>query len=217
MTAPVPSSVADAHRRVADEFTVTAAAVPRAAWGDPAPPEGWAARDVVGHLVEWFPGFLVSSTGIELPPGPSVDEDPAGAWRVQRDAVQELLDDPTVAGVEYDFPHMGTMTLGDVVERIYVGDVFLHRWDLGVATGQEVVLDEATCEAMLSGMVPMEGALRSSGHYGPRFDVPDDAPVQDRLLAFIGRDPAWRPDQAQVESSQSDPVSPDREGGRAVG
>jgi hypothetical protein len=23
--------------------------------------------------------------------------------------------------------------------------------------------------------------------------VPDDAPVQDRLMAFVGRDPAWRP------------------------
>lgn len=191
--APLPTTAADAHRRVATEFSAVVDAVDPAAWDEPAPPEGWVARDVVGHLVEWFPGFLVASTGIELAPGPSVAEDPAGAWHTQTDAVQALLDDPTLAGAEHDFPHMGSMTLGDVVERIYVGDVFLHRWDLGVATGHQIELDEATCEAMLTGMMPMEDALRSSGHYGPRFEVPGDAPVQDRLLAFIGRDPAWRP------------------------
>lgn len=186
-----PRSAADAHRRVAGEFSATVAAVDPSAWDRPAPPDGWVARDVVRHLVEWFPGFLVSSTGLELPPGPSVDRDPAGAWRALADGVQALLDDPEVAGVEYDFPHMGTMTLGDVVDQIYVGDVFLHRWDLGLATGQDVVLDAATCEVMLAGMEPIDEVLRSSGHYGPRVRVEDEAPVQDLLVAFIGRDPAW--------------------------
>ena len=39
----------------------------------------------------------------------------------------------------------------------------------------------------------MEEALRSSGHYGPAVPVAADAPVVDRLVGFIGRDPAWRP------------------------
>lgn len=42
---------------------------------------------------------------------------------------------------------------------------------------------------MLEGMLPMDEALRQSGHYGPKVEVPDDADVQTRLLAFIGRDP----------------------------
>jgi hypothetical protein len=33
--------------------------------------------------------------------------------------------------------------------------------------------------------------LRSSGHYGPRVDVPNDADPATRLIAFIGRDPDW--------------------------
>ena len=41
-------------------------------------------------------------------------------------------------------------------------------------------------------MQPIDELLRTSGHYGPRVPVPDDAPAQDRLAAFIGRDPAWR-------------------------
>jgi hypothetical protein len=31
--------------------------------------------------------------------------------------------------------------------------------------------------------------LRASGQYGPRVEVPADADVQTRLIAFIGRDP----------------------------
>jgi hypothetical protein len=42
---------------------------------------------------------------------------------------------------------------------------------------------------MLDGIEPMDEALRSSGHYGPKVAVPDDAGEQDRLLAFLGRQP----------------------------
>jgi hypothetical protein len=38
-------------------------------------------------------------------------------------------------------------------------------------------------------MLPMDEALRQSGQYGPRVHVADDADVQTRLLAFIGRTP----------------------------
>ena len=180
---------AEAHRRVAAEFTSTVEGVEPPRWDDPAPPEGWVARDVVRHLVEWFPAFLAGATGISLPAGPSVDDDPVGAWRAQCAAVQALLDDPTVAHEEHDLPHLGRTTLAQAIDRIYTGDVFLHRWDLARATGQDETLDPETCAAMLEGMLPMDDALRQSGHYGPRVDVPEDADPQTKLLAFIGRHP----------------------------
>ena len=183
------ASPADEHRRVAAAFTATVEGTPPAAWDDPAPPEGWVARDVVRHLLEWFPAFLRASTGIALPTGPSVDDDPAAAWRTQADAVQALLDDPIEAEREHDFAHLGTMPLAQAIDRIYTGDVFLHRWDLARATGQDETLDPAKCAEMLAGMLPMDDALRQSGHYGPRVEVPDDADVQTKLLAFIGRTP----------------------------
>lgn len=180
---------AEEHRQIAGEFTTTVEGVAPDAWDAPAPPEGWVARDVVRHLVEWFPGFLQGSVGIELPEGPSVDDDPAGAWRTQTEAVQALLDAPEVAGTEHEFDHLGTMTLGQAISMVYVGDVFLHRWDLARATGQDETLDADRCAAMLEGMLPMDQALRQSGHYGPRVEVPEDADAQTRLLAFIGRTP----------------------------
>jgi uncharacterized protein (TIGR03086 family) len=72
---------------------------------------------------------------------------------------------------------------------IYTNDVFMHQWDLARATGQDERLDPDKCAAMLEGMLPMDEAMRQSGHYGPRVQVPDDADAQTRMLAFIGRTP----------------------------
>ena len=183
------SGPADEHRRVAGAFTTTVEGVAPESWDQPAPPEGWVARDVVRHLVEWFPAFLEGAVGITMPAGPSVDDDPVGAWRVQTVAVQELLDDPDIADREHDLPHIGRMPLGQAIDMIYINDVFMHRWDLARATGQDETLDADKCAAMFEAMLPMDEALRESGEFGPRVDVPEDADAQTKMLAFIGRTP----------------------------
>jgi uncharacterized protein (TIGR03086 family) len=180
---------AEEHRWIAAAFTATVEGATPQAWDEPAPVEGWTARDVVRHLVEWFPAFLHGTTGIALPAAPSVDEDPVAAWCSQADAVQALLDDPTVADHVHDLPHIGTMPLGRAIDMIYTSDVFLHRWDLARATGQDDTLDHDKCVEMFEGMLPLDEVLRQSGQYGPRVDVPDDADIQTKLLAFIGRTP----------------------------
>ena len=182
-------TAADEHRHVADAFTATVENIDGAAWDNPAPPDGWVARDVVRHLVEWLPEFLSGATGITLPAGPSVDVDPVAAWRAHADAVQALLDDPQTAEVEHDLPHIGRMTLAQAINMIYTPDVFMHRWDLARATGQDETLDADRCAAMLADMLPMDDVLRQSGQYGPRVVVADDADAQTKLLAFIGRHP----------------------------
>ena len=118
-----------------------------------------------------------------------MDEVPVGAWRAQTDAVQGLLDDPAIAGREHDLPHIGRMPLAVAIDRIYTPDVFMHRWDLARATGQDETLEASKCAELLAGMEPMDEALRASGHYGPRVEVPEDADPQTKLLAFIGRTP----------------------------
>jgi uncharacterized protein (TIGR03086 family) len=182
-------SAADEHRRVADLFTERVRGVPDGAWDNQSPVEAWVARDVVRHLVEWFPAFLRSGTGIELDKGPSVDEDPVAAWTVHSDAVQELLDDPATADTVLVDQHIGEVPLGQAIDRFYTADVFMHTWDLARATGQDETLDPDKCAALLEGMLPLDDLLRASGQFGPRIDVPAGADVQTRMLAFIGRRP----------------------------
>jgi len=179
----------DEHRLVAGDFTEVVEGTSARAWDNPAPVEGWAARDVVRHLVEWSRSFLADAAAVELPEGPSADDDPVGAWRTHADAVQALLDDPATAGRRLSNPHTGDLPLDVAIDRFYTSDVFMHTWDLARATGQGVTLDPERCAEMLAGMEPMDDVLRASGHYGPKVAVPADADVQSRLLAFIGRDP----------------------------
>lgn len=178
---------AEEHRRRAGTFTDRV--VGTTDWDAPAPVEGWTARDVVRHLVEWFPAFLEAGAGVRLERGPSVDDDPLEAWRVHSDAVQRLLDDPATPGKVLDNRHIGEVPLDQAVDRFYTSDVFMHTWDLARATGQDESLDPEKCAELLAGMEPVEEAMRSSGQYGPRVEVPDDADAQTRLLGFIGRDP----------------------------
>lgn len=105
------------------------------------------------------------------------------------DAVQSLLDDPATAGKTLSDKHIGEVPLDRAVSRFYTTDVFMHTWDLARATGQDETLDSARCAELLAGMEPMDAALRSSGHYGPRVEVAAGADAQTRLLAFIGRNP----------------------------
>ncbi len=183
-------SPAERHRHIAGTFTDRVRAT--RSWDAPAPVAGWTARDVVGHLVGWFPPFLAAGAGIELPSGPSVAEDPVAAWQVHCDGVQALLDDPETPRRELVNKHLGNVPLDQAIDRFYTSDVFMHTWDLARATGQDDRLDADFCAALLGGMEPMDDLLRSSGQYGPRVPTPDDADAQTRLLGFIGRDPFWK-------------------------
>ena len=189
MTLSAMPDAAEHHRKIAADFTARVVAVDPAAWDNPAPVEGWRARDVVRHLVEWLPGFLSSGADVDLPKGPSPDDDPLGAWQVHCAGVQALLDDPASADVMFSNPHTGDLPLPDAIATFYTPDVFMHTWDLARATGLDETLDEAMCAELLEGMLPIDDLLRSSGQYGPRVEVPDDADVQTRLLGFIGREP----------------------------
>ena len=188
MTTPEDGPAAE-HRRVAGLFTELVRTTPDDAWDNQSPVKEWRARDVVRHLVEWFPGFLAGGSGITLPQGLSADDDPVAAWQVQADAVQSLLDDPRTRERVLSNRHIGEVPLDEGIDRFYTSDVFMHTWDLARATGQEVTLDPDKCAAMLAGMEPIEDMIRQSGQYGPRVPVPDDADAQTRLIAFIGRDP----------------------------
>ena len=176
---------ADRYRRIADELSARVDAVPQDAWDRPAPCEGWLARDVVGHLVGWVPGLFL---GADWQPSRSVAEDPAAAWHDLDDALRALLDDPAATTRELDLPP-GRMTVDRALDMIVTNDVLIHTWDLARATGLDEQLLQDEVESMLVGIQPMDEVLRSSGHYGPKVAVADDADAQTQLLAFLGRHP----------------------------
>jgi uncharacterized protein (TIGR03086 family) len=182
------TEISQRYRNVAAQFTRRVVLVPAYGWENPAPCQGWVARDVVGHLVEWLPQFFFGTWDIAPPSGPTVAEDPVAAWVGIDATIQAALDDPAVADRQRT-TRMGHGSFARQFDMIGTGDVLLHTWDLARATGLDETLDPDEVHRMFDGMQAMEEILRSSGQFGPRVEVPADADEQTRLIAFIGRRP----------------------------
>jgi uncharacterized protein (TIGR03086 family) len=185
-------TTAERFRRVAGRFSDRVNEVPATAWSNPAPCAGWTARDIVRHVVEWVPA-VIGRSGITFGSGPSVDDDPAGAWHALANTLQLSLDNPDVAARMFDAGPPGEMSVENAIGMLVTGDVLIHTWDLAVAAGLDSQLDPIIVSEMLVGMQPIDEMLRSSGHYGPKVAVPDNADDQTKLIAFVGRDPLFAP------------------------
>lgn len=188
-------ALAEQHTQVAGHFGALAERVRD--WAAPAPVDGWTARDVVSHLVEWSRGLLGSTEGLTLAPIPSVAGDPVEAWRRHSEQLQLVLENPKSLDLELNNEHFGRQPWLQAFENFYLNDIFMHSWDLARASGQASGLDQARCAQMLEGMESMEGELRASGQFGERRPVGPDASSEERLMAFIGRDPNWAPPQPE--------------------
>src|SRR6476469_6450020 len=163
------SDIAERYQRITSQFTDRVRGVPTDAWSNPSPCEGWTARDVVGHLTEWIPGFF-GPHGVTFPDVPSVQDDPIGAWVSVQSAIATALADPEIAAKQVETP-FSTQSLAETVDMIVTGDVFTHTWDLSRATGQDETLDAEQLQRMIAGVSAMpEEALRAQGMFGPRID-----------------------------------------------
>jgi uncharacterized protein (TIGR03086 family) len=182
------------YEAVSDAFTQLVAGTTD--WNSPAPVAGWTARDVVWHLVDWIPNVLFEGAAIELPRRNPEAADPCADWAHFNDGMRAVLAQPGFAEGTFAHPMAGSMPLGTAIDMLVTPDIFMHSWDLARASQQSIALDADYSAALLAGMEGVEEMLRSSGHYGQRVVVPDDADSATRLIAFIGRDPHWQPADA---------------------
>lgn len=180
------TDVAARFDRLSQQLADRIRAVPEGAWDNPSPCEGWTARDVVAHLVEWIPGYL-GAHGVPTPDLPPVADDPLGAWTAVADVVRSALADPATAERPVETPYF-TRPLAEIVDMIVTSDVMVHGWDLARATGQDEVLDPEMVQRMLASVGSMpEEAMQAGGMFGPRVEVPEGADDQTKLLALLGR------------------------------
>jgi len=192
------NDIADRYRAHADAFERKVAGTHPDQWSNQSPCAEWTARDVVGHIIGMH-GAMLSPLDRTLSPAPSVQDDPFAAFTAARADVEALLADPDIAGRQIDSPG-GRTTVEQHIDQVVSADMVLHGWDLARATGQDETMDPADVQQMWAGNNALPAAvmqmLRTPGAFGPgvvvlgpEVEVPADAPLQDRLLGFIGRDP----------------------------
>jgi uncharacterized protein (TIGR03086 family) len=179
------SEIADRYRRRADAFETLINSTPPERWASRSPCDGWLARDVVAHIVRHSAETLRDTAGVKVAPPLGLD-DPTAAFRHVRAAVERVLDDPNTA-----------TDVAAYLDAALSFDLPQHWWDLAKATGQDPTMQTEEVEVLwqtLSAMPPEWWKWQvDNGHYAPAVPVSEDAPLQHRLIALIGRDPYWTP------------------------
>ncbi|MGY1814007.1 maleylpyruvate isomerase family mycothiol-dependent enzyme [Blastococcus sp. SYSU D00820] len=185
MTDTASTDIATRYAEVSGALLAVLDAVPADAWSRPSPCEGWTARDVVAHLLDTQREFL-AGRGIDPGAAPDVAADPAAAWRDHARRVAGVLGDQAVAGAPFE-GFFGPTTVGETLDRFYVWDMVVHRWDVARAAGLDAGLTDAELDGIEAGADGFGEALYMEGICRPGPAVGDDAPREARVLARLGR------------------------------
>jgi hypothetical protein len=148
-------------------------------------------REIVNYHAydsAWVPDVLAGRTLEEVGDVyEHVKTDGAGDYRAYSDAAiaaAQGLDDPA---------RVVHLSYGDFPTREYLRHVTSFRgfraFDIARWIGAGTQLPPELVRGMWDELSPDMEAWRAMGVYGPAVAVPDDAPLQDRLLAVSGREP----------------------------
>lgn len=158
----------------------------------PTPCAGWDVRRLLNHTL----GEVVMMTEVNRGrPGGTDDHgdlvgDGLSLATLWDDTGRANVDSWREGGVEGDRTYFyGTFPAGAAVVT-NLGEVLVHSWDVAQATGRPYAIDPELA-TMVDGLwraVPLEDK-RAHGVLGPEVHVAADAPVADRMLGLLGRQP----------------------------
>ena len=143
--------------------------------------DDWNVRSVINHLIAGQQVFQGAARGepVSPPEGPPPDvigDDPAQQYEEARQATMTAFREP--GALEKAGPTLGIAFVDQVV----------HGSDLAKATGQDATIPPDLAEAAF-GMVNGRLDDNRGNFFKPAVPVPEDAPAQDKLLAYLGRKP----------------------------
>jgi uncharacterized protein (TIGR03086 family) len=158
----------------------------------PTPCSGWDVRRLLNHTL----GEVVMMTDVNRGRAGGTDDhgdlvgDGVSLGALWDETARANVDSWREAGVEGDRTYFyGTFPAG-VAVVVNLGEVVVHSWDLAQATGRTFTIDPELA-ALVDGLwraVPLDDK-RAHGVLGPEVMVAADAPVADRMLGLLGRQP----------------------------
>lgn len=188
---PAPQRLADLVARVEDGELARPAPCPAYTLGD--------LIDHVGGLARAFTAAANKDTGKYGDNGPSGDASRLGTdWRtrIPRDlgTLVRAWRDPgawtgttRIAGLDAPAAMVGLTVIDELV---------VHGWDAARATGQPYRCEAELLDAARSFLVQFVSPDAPAGPdvpFEPPRQVPEDAPLPDRVVALAGREAGWSP------------------------
>jgi uncharacterized protein (TIGR03086 family) len=166
----------------------------------PTPCPDWDVRALVNHLMFWsaFRSELAArkvSAPADDPLTEETDFTASGDWP---QAFADQMSKAVAAWAEPGALDGNTGLAGGsmpakMIAMMMVGELVVHGWDLARATGQRISPDPAVLATAHEMATAMGEQGRKMGAFGAEVDVPEGAPMLDRILGLSGRDPQWTP------------------------
>lgn len=157
----------------------------------PTPCAGWNVGDLLHHMNERHEAMAVGVLGA----AEAVIDDPRGQFAISAARWTLAVD---TGPSELRVPGMADGVAKEQVQAVHFLDMVVHGWDLAVSLGRPVMTPTALVTAALpiAEFANAPGSPLAGSAYQPPFAAPLAASPIDRLVAMLGRDPAWRSPKA---------------------
>ena len=195
---PTTVDLAPAARRMAELVR----GVPDGVLGAPTPCPAYTVGDMLDHVHGLSVAFAAAATKHTAGIGDEAPEPDASRlgddWRTRiPDELDHLADAWRDPAAWTGMTRAGGVDLpGEIAGLIALDELVVHGWDLAQASGQPYDSDPASLAAVHAFVSQVAGPGQQApreGIFGPPVDVPEDAPLLDRVIGLTGRDPAWTP------------------------
>lgn len=157
----------------------------------PTPCTEWDVRTLINHVVyedRWCVPLLAGATLEEVGTrfdGDLLGDDPKKAWKEARDEALAAVGEPgaleRIVNVSW-----GQISAVDYVNQLTL-DHAIHGWDLARGIGADETIDERVLRPIYDYVSANEELVRGSGVFGDRQEVGNDADLQAKVLAILGR------------------------------
>jgi uncharacterized protein (TIGR03086 family) len=182
----------EVHARALDATRGLVAGIADDQWPTVSVCDDWTVRELVNHIVtgnywaeELASGKTIEDVGDRLD-GDVLGDDPLATY------------DESAARAAAVFRAPGAMdapcavSYGPVPGSVYCGhrflDVLVHGWDVAKSTAQDTTLDPDLVAACWAVLEPQLAMLQASGAFGTAVNIADDADLETKLLAALGRE-----------------------------
>jgi uncharacterized protein (TIGR03086 family) len=177
----------------------------------PTPCPEYTLGDLIDHVGGLTLAFTAAATKATAGTGqgPSGDASRLGyEWRTRIPRDLAALAEPWRAPEAWTgMTQAGGIDLpGEVAGLVALNELVTHGWDVARASGQACDCDQASLEAAQQFVAQFSGPgqeAQREGLFGPVVEVPDDAPLLDRVIGLTGRDPAWSPGSSSESGGSS--------------
>ncbi|MDN3351389.1 TIGR03086 family metal-binding protein [Actinomadura sp. DC4] len=194
--------IQELHRRAIEHAVETVARVPADRLAAPTPCLDWTVRGLLRHMISLNEGFTAAAYGggadLNVWRNGRIGADHRASFAESAKKAAEAFGEDGVLDRAFDLPEVrrGEAFPGTVAIGFHLVDNIVHSWDIAAAVGLpwEPADDLVAAALTIALRVPDLPETRGPGlAFEPGLDVPEETPDRERLLAVLGRSPAWTP------------------------